>query len=188
MLKLKVFEKLYFEKIFRDKLKKLKYKKCCNCKKNFKEVKLISNCHICKKNYCFNCCNELFFDNYFNEPEKELTYFITILFHTIDRQYFNDICCKTYYLNFISNSLSGITYYEKYNTIYNTLKLTNYRNNNININNLEIDKIYDLKLKILYKYTNNIFWTTYLLIKLNIPLDIIFLIMKYNINYIKFKY
>ena len=185
MLKLKEFEKLYFEKIFRDKLKKLKYKKCCNCKKDFREVKLISNCYTCKKNYCFNCCNELFFDNYFNVPKKELTYFITILFHTVDRHYFNDMCCKTYYLNFISNSLSGITYYEKHNNIFNTLKLNNINNN---INNLEIDKIYDLKLKILYKHTNNIFWNTYILIKQDIPLDIIFLIIKYHINYIRFKY
>ena len=182
--KLCKFEKLYFNIVFKNNLKNLKFNKCCNCNKKLEEVKLISNCYHCKKNFCFKCCNELFFNNYFIMPDKNINDFIIILFHTVDRHYFNDMCCsKNYYLNFIPNKFEILSICNKYEHLYRTLKKLNL---NLILHNKEIQFLYLENLKLLYKYTNIIFWNTYLLIKFDIPLDIIFLI--YNINFIKYKY
>ena len=185
--KIKVFEKCYFENIFSKNLKSFGHKKCCNCKKELENIKLISNCTHCKKNYCFNCFNNLYFSNYFTIPnEKYLNDFMMILFHSIDRPYFDKMCCKkSYFINFIPNKISFLNYFSKNNYIHKSLAKINIE---IIDNTINIDKLYYKKLNALYKYTNNIFWNTYLLIKRDIPLDIIFLILKYNINYINFKY
>lgn len=186
MSKLKKFEKIYFDYHLKLVRKELKYKRCCNCNKNLENADLISDCYTCHKNYCFNCCNDLFFSNYFKMPKKNVNDLILVLFHSLDRHYFNDMCCKkNYYLNFIPNKFHLLTYYNKYNTIYKTLK-----NNNIEIEinrNNKIDKIYYNNLRLLYDYTNSIFWKTYILVKKNIPIDIIYILLKFNINYIKFK-
>ena len=186
MSKINIFEIKFFEKIFKNNLKKLKHKKCCGCGRKIEDIKLISNCYYCKKNYCFICCNKLFFENYFILPKGNVNDLILVLFHAIDRHYFSEMCCsKNYYLNFIPNKFNMLSYYNRYEDIHRELinqNITNFRKFT------EIEDGHKLKLSILYKHTNKIFWNTYILIKINIPLDIIFLILKYNIPYITFNY
>lgn len=186
MNKIKIFEKNIFDLLIKKKRKKIKNKNCDNCQKNIKDISLISHCHNCEKIYCFDCCNKLFFGNYFNFPDKNYDSLIYVLFHTVDRCYFNKMCCSnSYYINFIPNKFNILSYYEKNNSIYNLLKKHNLP---IVMNTNDIETKYKKELKLLYNYSNELFWKTYLLIKCNIPIEIIFYILKFNINFINFRY